>query len=66
MTPITTLQRRLEVLELPPIIPDYELMALEALSDADLDLIQEANNLRRSGHSEEEIIAMMGDRWPLY
>jgi hypothetical protein len=66
MTPITTLQRRLEVLELPPVIPDYELMALEALSDLDLDLLQEANALYRSGHSDAEIAALMGDRWPLY
>jgi hypothetical protein len=66
VTQIKSLEKRLDVLKRPSYAPDYELMALEALSDGYLDLLQGVNALHRSGHSEEEIAALMGDIWPLY
>ncbi len=64
MTDIRSLQKRLDRLEGRGPVPDFELMALEALRDDDLDLLQEANTLYRCGHSESEIAAMMGERHP--
>lgn len=44
---------------------DYEQEALDALSNEDLDLLQEASALYRYGYSETQVKETMGEGWPL-
>lgn len=46
--------------------PDYEMMALEALSDEELGVLQEGRALHGCGHTDAQIEGMMGvERWKL-
>lgn len=68
MIAIKTLQRRLSLLEQrhhPIDDPGIE-SALAMLSDADLEVMQEASELNEAGYTEEEIPLMMAERWPRY
>lgn len=64
MTGIKALHKRLNRLESPETEPDFELLALDALPDDELDAPQEANHLYHCGFSRVDIAAMMADRWP--
>lgn len=69
MTAIKTLRKRLDRLEghRPDQGQDYEMMALEALSDEELDILQEGRALHSCGHTEAEIEVMMGaEKWKLF
>lgn len=67
MTAIKALQKRLDRLEdRPTNEPDLVEMVLEALSDDDLDLLQEQASLRDAGFDDEQISVMMAERWSLF
>ncbi len=63
-TSMNSLHKRLDKLEGPYHDRDFEQEALDALSDEDLDVLQEANALYHSGYSKSEIANMMGEMWP--
>jgi hypothetical protein len=68
MIAITALQRRLSLLE-PRFHPSDDLSierALAMLSDADLEVMQEASELNDAGYTAEDISFMMAERWPRY
>lgn len=68
MIAIKTLQKRLSLLEQRHHLSDNPGIerALAMLSDADLEVMQEASELNEAGHTVEEIPLMMAERWPRY
>lgn len=67
MTTLAALIRRLDRLEEHrSTAPDVIGLALAAVSDEDLDILQEAAELGACGHSISEIATILAERWPLY
>lgn len=68
MIAIKTLQKRLSLLEQRhhPSDDPYIERALAMLSDADLEVMQEASELNEAGYAIDEIPLMMGERWSRY